>query len=199
MIEQILKCDVDGKTVTSICLDPDSHRYLNDHSISGVPYFPRVMALEMMAETVSLCSNNGKVASFEDVEFGIPVKITRGTKEIRCTAEPIQHDGAETAFSCTIESIAPGRLDKSITHHKAIAILRPSAGNEPIPDIIPEEEDGSRILASADIYNRMFHGPRFQPLIGVVASIQNDNGRGIEARVHGIGDMPNPELFNWTR
>ena len=196
MIEQILKCDVDGKTVTSICLDPDSHRYLNDHSISGVPYFPGVMALEMMAETVSLCSNNGKVASFEDVEFGIPVKITRGIKEIRCTAEPIQHDGAEIAFSCTIESIAPGGLDQAIAHHKAIAILRSSAGNEPIPDIIPEEEDGSRILASADIYNRMFHGPRFQPLIGVVASIQNENGRGIEARVHGIGDIPNPELFN---
>jgi hypothetical protein len=196
MIEQILKCDVDGKTVTSICLDPDSHRYLNDHSISGVPYFPGVMALEMMAETVSLCSNNGKVASFEDVEFGIPVKITRGTKEIRCTAEPTQHDGAEIAFSCTIESIAPGGLDQAITHHKAIAILRPSAGNEPIPDIVPEEEDGSRILASADIYNRMFHGPRFQPLIGVVASIQNENSRGIEARVHGIGDIPNPELFN---
>ena len=87
-------------------------------------------------------------------------------------------------------------LDQSIAHHKAIAILRSSAGNEPIPDIIPEEEDGSRILASADIYNRMFHGPRFQPLIGVVASIQNENGRGIEARVHGIGDIPNPELFN---
>ena len=196
MIQQILKCDIDVKAVASINLDPDSHTYLKDHSISGVPYFPGVMALEMMAETVSLCSNNGKVVSFENVEFGIPVKITRGTKEIRCTVESIQHDGAEIAFSCTIESMAPGGYDQSIIHHKAIAILRPSTGSEPIQDIIPEEEDGSRILASADIYDRMFHGPRFQPLIGVVASIQNENGRGIEARVHGIRDIPNPELFN---
>jgi 3-oxoacyl-(acyl-carrier-protein) synthase/acyl carrier protein/NAD(P)-dependent dehydrogenase (short-subunit alcohol dehydrogenase family) len=196
MIQQILKCDIDVKAVASIVLDPDSHTYLRDHSISGVPYFPGVMALEMMAETVSLCSNNGKVASFENVEFGIPVKITRGTKEIRCTVESIQHDGAEIAFSCTIESMAPGGLKQSIIHHKAIAILRPSVEIESIPDIIPEEEDGSRILASADIYNHMFHGPRFQPLIGVVASIQNENSRGIEARVHAVGDIPNPELFN---
>ena len=196
MIQQILKCDIGMKAVTSIDLDPDSHTYLKDHSISGVPYFPGVMALEMMAETVSLCSNNGKVVRFENVEFGIPVKITRGTKEIRCAVESIQHDGAEIAFSCTIESMAPGGLGQSIIHHKAIAILRPSMGIESIPDIIPEEEDGSRILASADIYNRMFHGPRFQPLIGVVASIQNENGRGIEARVHDIRDIPNPELFN---
>ena len=91
--------------------------------------------------------------------------------------------------------MGPGGLDKSITHHKAIAILRASGESERIPDIIPGEEDGSRILASADIYSRMFHGPRFQPLIGVVASIRNDNARGIEARVHGLGDMPNPELF----
>jgi 3-oxoacyl-(acyl-carrier-protein) synthase/acyl carrier protein/NAD(P)-dependent dehydrogenase (short-subunit alcohol dehydrogenase family) len=196
MIQQILKCDIDVKAVASIVLDPDSHTYLRDHSISGVPYFPGVMALEMMAETVSLCSNNGKVASFENVEFGIPVKITRGTKEIRCTVESIQHDGAEIAFSCTIESMAPGGRKQSIIHHKAIAILRPSVEIESIPDIIPEEEDGSRILASADIYNHMFHGPRFQPLIGVVASIQNENSRGIEARVHAVGDIPNPELFN---
>jgi 3-oxoacyl-(acyl-carrier-protein) synthase/acyl carrier protein/NAD(P)-dependent dehydrogenase (short-subunit alcohol dehydrogenase family) len=196
MIQQILKCDIDVKAVASIVLDPDSHTYLRDHSISGVPYFPGVMALEMMAETVSLCSNNGKVASFENVEFGIPVKITRGTKEIRCTVESIQHDGAEIAFSCTIESMAPEGLKQSIIHHKAIAILRPSVEIESIPDIIPEEEDGSRILASADIYNHMFHGPRFQPLIGVVASIQNENSRGIEARVHAVGDIPNPELFN---
>jgi hypothetical protein len=92
--------------------------------------------------------------------------------------------------------MAPGGLKQSIIHHKAIAILRPSVEIESIPDIIPEEEDGSRILASADIYNHMFHGPRFQPLIGVVASIQNENSRGIEARVHAVGDIPNPELFN---
>ena len=196
MIEQILKCDVGARAVTSICLDPDSHSYLNDHSISGVPYFPGVMALEMMAETVSLCASSGKVSSFEDVEFGIPVKITRGTKEIICAVESVHHSGAEAAFSCTIESIAPGGSNQSIIHHKAIAILGPPALSDPIQDIIPQEEDGSRILASTDIYHRMFHGPRFQPLIGVVASIQDENGRGVEARVHAIKDIPNPELFN---
>jgi len=124
------------------------------------------------------------------------VKITRGTKEIICAVESVHHSGAEAAFSCTIESIAPGGSNQSIIHHKAIAILGPPALSDPIQDIIPQEEDGSRILASTDIYHRMFHGPRFQPLIGVVASIQDENGRGVEARVHGIKDIPNPELFN---
>ena len=76
-----------------------------------------------MAETVSLCSNKGKVASFEDVG-GIPVKIARG-KEIRCIVEPTQYDGAQIAFLASLSLWVPG-LDKSITHHKAIAILRAS-------------------------------------------------------------------------
>ena len=96
MIDVITYCEHGKGAVSAVRLDLESHSYLMDHSISGVPYLPGVMALEMMAETVQSCITSGnRISSFEDVEFGLPVKLTKSHKEIRCIVEAIEGDWAE--------------------------------------------------------------------------------------------------------
>ena len=196
MIDVITYCEHGKGAVSAVRLDLESHSYLMDHSISGVPYLPGVMALEMMAETVQSCITSGnRISSFEDVEFGLPVKLTKSHKEIRCIVEAIEGDWAE-AYSCRIVSEAPGGMAEPIVHHTAIIALTSKNPREKIDDLITTDEDGSRILGAVDIYGLMFHGPRFQPLKGVVATIETTSGTGIEARVNSIQDLPDPRLFN---
>ena len=78
MIDNITSCQLGHRATTSVVLSTDRHSYLLDHSISGIPYLPGVMALEMMAETVLACENEPfSIHSFDDVNFLIPVKLTR--------------------------------------------------------------------------------------------------------------------------
>ena len=182
MIDVITYCEHGKAAISAVRLDLESHSYLMDHSISGVPYLPGVMALEMMAETVQSCITSGnRISSFEDVEFGLPVKLTKSHKEIRCIVEAIEGEWAE-AYSCRIVSEAPGGMAEPIVHHTAIIALASKNPQEKIDDLITTDEDGSRILGAVDIYGLMFHGPRFQPLKGVVATIETTSGTGIEAR-----------------
>ena len=196
MIDNITSCQLGHRATTSVVLSTDRHSYLLDHSISGIPYLPGVMALEMMAETVLACENEPfSIHSFDDVNFLIPVKLTRSEKEIICTVERLENSD-EHIYACRIESISPIGKGEVLLHHSAIITLRDSNSKSIVEDIIPTDEDGSRVLGSGEIYHRMFHGPMFQPLMGVVASIQNRNGKGIEARVHALKNLPNPYLFN---
>ena len=195
MVDTITLSEHGKRATSATSLSVESHRYLKDHSISGVPYLPGVMALEMMAETVQACSDSGnRVSSFEDVEFGLPVKLTKSTKQIRCTVEAIQGNPVE-AYRCKIVSDPLGGRGEPIVHHKATILMTSGISLEPIQDIVPTDEDGSRMLGAADIYGYMFHGPMFQPLKGVVATIETDMGPGIEARVNDIPDLPDPNLF----
>ena len=57
-------------------LNPNSEKWLNDHSIGGLPIFPGVMGLELMAQTVAVIHAN-KIVGVDNVHFERPIKFHR--------------------------------------------------------------------------------------------------------------------------
>ena len=153
------------------------------------------MALEMMAETVQSCITSGnRISSFEDVEFGLQSSDKVPQRDSLHSGGNRGRMGRGIQLQDSLGS--PRWYGRTRVHHTAIIALASKNPQEKIDDLITTDEDGSRILGAVDIYGLMFHGPRFQPLKGVVATIETTSGTGIEARVNSIQDLPDPRLFN---
>ena len=76
-IDKVVELDA-GKSLTSqSMLSAKLHPFLVDHSIDGVPYHPGVMALEMFAQNALLLRPDCAFAGFENVKFGLPVKLMK--------------------------------------------------------------------------------------------------------------------------
>ena len=184
----------EGKSLTSQCtLSTKEHPFLGDHAIDGVPYHPGVMALEMFAENSMLLLPGHCLAGFEEVTFGLPVKIMKGSMTVRVEANLSKSDGDLRWVHC--------RLVSDLTNSKGEVFGEPRLHHEAkvrlvakCEDICPflESEvgmlpdigtpaDGSLIHHPSFIYLRYFHGPRFQSHGGVL--------RGIEGGADGIALM----------
>jgi len=193
LIDKLVSLDV-GKSLVSQCtLSVQDHPFLVDHAIDGVPYHPGVMAMEMFAENSLLLMPGYCIAGFEEVTFGLPVKIMKGSMTVRVEANLEKTDGDLCWISCRLVSDlvnSKGEIfGEPRLHHEAKVRLvtssddlRPFLQNE--VDALPTigtPADGELIHHSSFIYLRYFHGPRFQSHGGVL--------RGIENGVDGIALM----------
>ena len=104
MIDKLVSLD-EGKSLVSQCtLSVKDHPFLSDHAIDGVPYHPGVMAMEMCAENSLLLVPDHCIAGFEDVTFGLPVKIMKGAMTVRVEAELVKSEGDLKWIHCRLVS-----------------------------------------------------------------------------------------------
>ena len=193
LIDKLVTLD-EGKSLVSQCtLSTIEHPFLVDHAIDGIPYHPGVMALEMFAENSLLLMPGFFLAGFEEVTFGLPVKIMKGSMTVRVEASLESSDGDLSWVKCRLVSdLVNSKGDifgEPRLHHEAK--VRLVASSEDLGPFLQNEintlpaigtpSDGELQHHSSFIYLRYFHGPRFQSHGGVL--------RGIEDGVDGIALM----------
>ena len=193
LIDKLIKLD-EGKSLISQCtLSLKDHPFLSDHAIDGIPYHPGVMAMEMFAENSLLLLPGNHLAGFEEVTFGLPIKIMKGSMTVRVEAELVSTDGDLSWVKCRLVSDlvnSKGEVfgEPRLHHEAKVRLVASSEDMTPflqsevqsLPDI-GTPPDGELQHHSSFIYLRYFHGPRFQSHGGVL--------RGIEGGVDGIALM----------
>jgi hypothetical protein len=193
LIDKLVSLD-EGKSLVSQCtLSVQDHPFLVDHAIDGVPYHPGVMAMEMFAENSLLLMPGHCIAGFEDVSFGLPVKIMKGAMTVRVEANLENTEGDISWVSCRLVSDLVNSKGEVFgeprLHHQAKVRIVASSDDlstflqseiEALP-AIGTPADGELMHHSSFIYLRYFHGPRFQSHGGVL--------RGVENGVDGIALM----------
>ena len=193
LIDKLISLD-EGESLISQCtLSIKDHPFLSDHAIDGVPYHPGVMALEMFAENSLLLLPGHCLAGFEDVTFGLPVKIMKGAMTVRIEAKLEKSEDDLRWVKCRLVSDLVNSKGEVFgeprLHHEAKVRLVASCDDmspflQKEVDALPAigtPPDGELQHHSSFIYLRYFHGPRFQSHGGVL--------RGIEDGVDGIALM----------
>jgi hypothetical protein len=181
-IDKVLSVDERQSLTTQTTLSVADHPFLSDHAIDGVPYHPGVMALEMFAENALLLRPSACLAGFENVSFGLPVKLLKGEMAVRVHAELIRGDGEMSWIACRLLSDlsnSKGEVFGEREHHKAI--VRVVESREDLGPFLQSEVDALPQLGTpalgelaelpSFIYRRYFHGPRFQSHGGVLRGI----------------------------
>ncbi len=181
-IDKVLSVDERQSLTTQTTLSVAEHPFLSDHAIDGVPYHPGVMALEMFAENALLLRPSACLAGFEDVSFGLPVKLLKGEMAVRVHAELIRGDGEMSWIACRLLSDlsnSKGEVFGEREHHKAI--VRVVERREDLGPFLQSEVEalpqlgtpalGELVELPSFIYRRYFHGPRFQSHGGVLRGI----------------------------
>ena len=181
-IDKVLTVDERQSLTTQTTLSVADHPFLSDHAIEGVPYHPGVMALEMFAENALLLRPSACLAGFEDVSFGLPVKLLKGEMVVRIHAELIREDGEMSWIACRLLSDlanSKGEVFGEREHHKAV--VRIVERREDLGPFLQSEVDalpqlgtpalGELVELPSFIYRRYFHGPRFQSHGGVLRGI----------------------------
>ncbi|MCP2503910.1 MAG: polyketide synthase dehydratase domain-containing protein, partial [Candidatus Poseidoniaceae archaeon] len=181
-IDKVLSVDERQSLTTQTTLSVADHPFLADHAIDGVPYHPGVMALEMFAENALLLRPSACLAGFEDVSFGLPVKLLKGEMAVRVHAELVRGDGEMSWIACRLLSDlsnSTGEVFGEREHHKAI--VRVVESRDDLGPFLQSEVDALPQLGTpalgelaelpSFIYRRYFHGPRFQSHGGVLRGI----------------------------
>ncbi len=190
-IDKVLACREDQSLTVQSTLSEEDHPFLIDHAIEGVPYHPGVMALEMFAEVALLMRPSTCLAGFESVEFGLPVKLLKGPMTVRVTAEFDRTENDLTWVKCTLVSDltnSKGEVFGEREHHKA-SVRLVEKGDDLWPFLQAEVEalpnlgipaPGELAEQPSFIYDRYFHGPRFQSHGGVLRGVGDESMPGAD-------------------
>ena len=184
-------------------LDVDRYPFLVDHAISDVPYHPGVMVLEMFGEAAQLLWPPCSVIGFDDVKFGLPVKLLHDEQKVRIVAEFVRQDDDNVWVSCRLESDLinkAGELfgEPRIHHEAIIRMLKVDAdrGLLRLPSIgMPSQ--GSISYGPSFVYERFFHGPKFQSHGGISNGCIIDNMFGIDGVALSRNQLPDVNLFSY--
>ena len=197
-----------GKSLSSqTTLSVADHPFLADHAIEGVPYHPGVMALEMFSENSLLLCPNTCLAGFEDVKFGLPIKLLKGAMTIRTEVEVLSSSQEITRVSCRIVSDlvnSKGQIfGEPRIHHQGVVRLTERKDDltsflqseiDTIPSIgVPA--DGEILHHPSFIYLRYFHGPRFQSHGGILRGVGDSNNPGVDGLALMRHQLPASDQF----
>ncbi len=205
-IHKVIEFEEDKSLKTQTTLSIEEHPFLTDHAIDGVPYHPGVMALEMFAENALLLRPMTCVAGFEDVSFGLPIKLLKGELKIRTVCEIERKEGDLTWVKCRLVSDlmnSKGEIFGERDHHQALVRLvstsndlRPFLENE--VDNMPQlgvPAHGELSLMPSFIYQRYFHGPRFQSHGGILRGVGDLDMPGADGIALMRNQLPITEQF----
>ncbi|MGB1419988.1 MAG: hypothetical protein ACPG7K_04350, partial [Poseidonia sp.] len=163
-------------------------------------------ALEMFAQSALLMRPSTCLAGFEDVKFGLPVKLLKGPMTVRVDASVERTEGDMTWVRCRLVSDlanSKGEVFGEREHHEALVRLV-----EKCDDLCPflqREVDelpqigtpppGELIHPASFIYDRYFHGPRFQSHGGVLRGIGEGDRLGIDGHALMRHQLPETDQF----
>ncbi|RJU81478.1 MAG: acyltransferase domain-containing protein [Candidatus Poseidoniales archaeon] len=206
-IHKVIDFETDKSLLTQTTLSMEEHLFLDDHAIDGVPYHPGVMALEMFAENALLLNPMTCVAGFEEVKFGLPIKLLKDEMKVRVSSVVEKKEGSLTWVRCRLVSDlmnSKGEVFGEREHHQAMVRLvefsddlRPFLQSEvdSIPQIgIPAPGDVQ--LMPSFIYQRYFHGPRFQSHGGILRGVGDLDLPGADGIALMRNQLPITEQFS---
>ena len=206
-IHKVINFEQDKALLTQATLSRHEHLFLNDHAIDGVPYHPGVMALEMFAENALLLNPVTCVAGFEEVKFGLPIKLLKDEMKVRISSEVEKKEGILTWVRCRLVSDlmnSKGEVFGEREHHQALVRLvefsddlRPFLQKE--VDSIPQigiPAPGEVELMPSFIYQRYFHGPRFQSHGGILRGVGDSDLPGADGIALMRNQLPITEQFS---
>ena len=190
-IDKVVELDA-GKSLTSqSMLSAKLHPFLVDHAIDGVPYHPGVMALEMFAQNALLLRPDCAFAGFENVKFGLPVKLMKSEMITRVKVEVTSDKSGIVLVQAKLVSDlmnSKGQVFGEREHHEAT--VRLVEKSEDLTKFFESEishmpsigtpADGELIHSPSFIYLRYFHGPRFQSHGGVLRGVGTEDAPGVD-------------------
>ena len=199
-VDRVLSHDPYAEILTECTLDVDRFPFLTDHAIDGTPYLPGVMAMEMFAGDALLLYPMCTLEGFTDVRFGLPVKLLKDEVTVRTRATFSGQDHNSLFISCRLESNlvnSKGEVfgEPRIHHEATVRLLKEGAS----PDAsLPFSDSPGRGKASFQpgfIYERFFHGPRFQVHGGLIKGVRDGDDAGADGIALLRSQLPNPTLF----
>ncbi len=205
-VDKVLSFDEDARLMIQTTLSTEDHPFLIDHAIEGVPYHPGVMALEMFAQASLLLKPLNCIAGFEQVSFGLPVKLLKGPMVVRVEAVVERAEHELTWVRCRLISDlmnSKGEVFGEREHHEALVRLvekredlRPflSREVEALPSI-GTPPVGELLHPASFIYDRYFHGPRFQSHGGVLRGVGDIEQPGIDGLALMRHQLPSTDQF----
>lgn len=206
-IHKVIDFETDKSLLTQSTLSLEEHLFLDDHAIDGVPYHPGVMALEMFAENALLLNPMTCVAGYEEVKFGLPIKLLKNEMKVRVSSVVEKKEGSLTWVRCKLVSDlmnSKGEVFGEREHHQAMVRLvefsddlRPFLQSEvdSMPQIgIPAPGDVQ--LMPSFIYQRYFHGPRFQSHGGILRGVGDLDLPGADGIALMRNQLPITEQFS---
>ena len=209
-IDKVLSVNEEESMMTQSTLSVADHPFLSDHSIDGVPYHPGVMALEMFAENALLLCPHTCLAGFEDVKFGLPVKVMKSSMIVRVLTSVERTEDDVTWVSCKLVSDltnSDGVVFGEREHHQATVRLVSKSEDlsgfleseiSALPSIgIPPE--GRLEHHASFIYLRYFHGHRFQSHGGVLRGIGDSSQPGVDGIALMRHQLPATDQFALER
>ena len=209
-IDKVLTFDEHQSVMTQSTLSVADHPFLSDHAIDGIPYHPGVMAMEMFAENALLLCPESCLAGFEQVKFGLPVKVMKGTMRVRVEAKVESSESDLTWVKC--------RLVSDLTNSEGV-VFGERKHHEAVVRLVKKSEDLSSFLESeinelppigtppsgrlehhaSFIYLRYFHGPRFQSHGGVLRGVGNESQPGVDGIALMRHQLPATDQFAHER
>ena len=209
-IDKVLEFDENEMVMTQSTLSVAEHPFLSDHAIDGVPYHPGVMAMEMFAENALLLCPDSCLAGFEQVKFGLPVKVMKGTMRVRVEAKVERINDDLTWVKC--------RLVSDLTNSEGV-VFGEREHHEAIVRLVKKSDDLSTFLQSeitelpaigtppsgrlehhaSFIYLRYFHGPRFQSHGGVLRGVGDASQPGVDGIALMRHQLPATDQFAHER
>ena len=205
-VDKVLSFEEGQRLVSQSTLSTEDHPFLVDHAIEGVPYHPGVMALEMFAQNALLLRPSTCLAGFEDVAFGLPVKLLKGPMVVRVEAELERSEGDMSWVACRLVSDlmnSKGEVFGEREHHVARVRLVEKC-DDMCPFLQREVDDlptigtpayGDLMHPSSFIYDRYFHGPRFQSHGGVLRGVGDEAMLGIDGVALMRHQLPSTDQF----
>ena len=205
-VDKVLALEEGQELLTQTTLSTVDHPFLVDHAIEGVPYHPGVMALEMFAQSSLLMLPSTCLAGFEEVTFGLPVKLLKGPMTVRVSAVVERREDGLTWVRCRLVSDlsnSKGEVFGEREHHEALVRLvdkrddlRPflQAEIDALPPV-GTPPPGELLHPPSFIYERYFHGPRFQSHGGVLRGVGTASEPGIDGRALMRHQLPTTDQF----
>ena len=205
-VDKVLALEEGQRLMSQCTLSTEDHPFLTDHAIEGVPYHPGVMALEMFAQNALLLRPSTCLAGFEEVAFGLPVKLMKGPMVVRVETHFERSEGDMSWVRCRLVSDltnSKGEVFGEREHHQAMVRLVEKC-DDMCPFLQREVDDlpaigtppGGAVLHPASfIYDRYFHGPRFQSHGGVLRGVGDAERVGIDGVALMRHQLPQTDQF----
>jgi hypothetical protein len=181
-----LGASVTPQATVEVRVSKDSHPYLADHSIAGVPVVPMVLAVEWFLRAARACRPDLVLAAVKQV------KVLRGIK-----LEGFAGEGDRFVVTAHLLSNGVGaeigvelRGKNNVLHYSATVGMTESAVVAPPNAVAPSLDAWSQ----AAVYDGhvLFHGPSFQ----VIDSVQGVSREGIVGTLLGTQKLAWP-LESW--
>ena len=199
-IDRIVEHEQYERLVAECTLSVVRFPFLIDHAIDGTPYHPGVMAMEMFAQSALLLYPMCTLQKFTDVSFGLPIKLTKDEAHVRIVANFVDQDQHTLTINCHVESDltnSKGEVfgEPRIHHQAMIHLLKEGAHEEHAAAFVDSPGRGKASFQPDFIYDRFFHGPRFQVHGGLVKGVMANGDYGADGIALLRSQLPNPELF----